>query len=126
MKVGDMRTSSYIAKNDVVDDLTVTIARWEYKDVSQDNEDAQMKCILYFREHPKPLILNVTNAETIQDNFGTDETDEWVGQQITLFYDMTVRYGKNKGGIRVKAASPPPIQKKEPSVEYGFDDDIPQ
>jgi hypothetical protein len=39
--------------------------------------------------------------------FGTDETDEWVGKQCTLYTDPTIMFaGKKTGGLRVKTGSP--------------------
>lgn len=34
-----------------------------------------------------------------------DEADVWTGRRVTLFYDETVRFGKEPGGIRVSHMS---------------------
>jgi len=62
----------------------------------------ELKGILYFKENIKPLILNVTNAKTIMTLYGKD-ADLWEGKKITLYYDPSVKVGREvTGGTRVR------------------------
>ncbi|NLT48394.1 MAG: hypothetical protein GXX92_08265 [Clostridiales bacterium] len=84
------------------DTITVTIARHSEEEV-QNEKGKSLKGVLYFRENIKPLILNVTNGKTIAKIYGKD-ADGWVGKRISLYYDPTVKVGKEVvGGTRVKA-----------------------
>lgn len=78
-------------------------------------QGTQLKGVLHFRERIKPLILNVTNGKRIAELYGKD-IDGWVGKQITLYYDPSVRVaGKTVGGTRVKA--PVIVREKPPKCE---------
>jgi len=76
--------------------------------------------IVRFKNDERSLILNQTNAQTIASLHG-DDTDEWIGKWITLFFDPEVEYfGKKEGGVRVRPAAP-----ERPSVAKELDDAIP-
>jgi len=127
MDIASLKTSRFIKQTDLPHEgLTLIIREVTYDNVAPEGEKEQMKGVLHFTNFDKPLVLNTTNAETIADNFdGDTETDNWPGKQITLFYDMTVRFGTKRGGIRVRStaqpSAPPPAQPEE----YGYDDDVP-
>jgi len=80
--------------------------------------DGAEKVVLNFVGAKKGLILNVTNANRLVGNFGTDEIDEWIGKEVTLYPTTTEFNGKQVPCIRVKEEMPE-------IVEHDFDDDIP-
>lgn len=83
---------------------TVTIASHSIEPV-QNESGKSRKGVLRFREHVKPLILNVTNSKTIAKLYGKD-ADGWIGKRIALYFDPNVRFGREMvGGVRVKAAA---------------------
>ena len=45
--------------------------------------DGRPAIVLYFSDHAKGLVLNKTNANTLQEIYGAD-TDSWQGQTIRL------------------------------------------
>lgn len=63
--------------------------------------------VIYFANFKKPLVCNATNGKTIQRLLKTPMIENWIGHEITLFADMTVRSpGQRKedvpdGGVRV-------------------------
>ena len=62
------------------------------------------KVVVSFRERPKKLILNKTNARTLAKALGT-ETDEWLGASVVLGVEP-VKVGKQTvPSIRVRAAT---------------------
>lgn len=67
--------------------------------------------IIYFNEsNIKPLIMNSTNAKTISKILGTPDTEKWIGGQIQIYPDFTVKFGGEvTGGVRVR----PFLPKKE-------------
>jgi len=82
--------------------------------------------------------LNKTNADNIELITGSSETDDWLGNTVTLHWDQTVEYPKGTriGGLRIripmkatgkKAAflkSQAPLEESEdPSA--GMSDEIP-
>lgn len=67
-------------------------------------EGEEQRWVLHFKETPKGLSLNKTNIQIIEKICGSDNTDDWMGKQIVLYWDDTVTYmGKVTGGIRVRA-----------------------
>jgi hypothetical protein len=88
------------------------------------------KLVAAFAGKDKKLILNRTNADTITDILGTDETEDWIGKTVVLFPSKTSFQGKRVDCIRIdavrKAANgrqpppPPPPEPEEP--EPGADD----
>jgi len=104
MKIGTMKDSKYIKKEDVDNGKTVTIVSLDQQDVSMENEPESLKWTMRVKEFDKGMVLNWTNIQLIAKALGTDETDEWVGKQIELYNDPNVSFGgKLIGGIRVRA-----------------------
>lgn len=108
-------TSNFLKKEDLTKPVKVKIESVDLMEFEQDGKP-QRKLILKFVGKEKALACNKTNARTIAAMHG-DETDNWVGVEITLYNDPTVSMGDQVvGGIR--------IQYQPPATE-GFDDDIP-
>jgi hypothetical protein len=137
MNVNELKNSQFLTKEDCVPDILVTIKSCEEKDVSTESEPTKMRWVLFFEELEKPLVLNVTNGQIIAAITGSDESDDWIGEQIVLWNDMTVMYkGEIKGGIRVRPqqgqGKPPAKSPVNTKSEYRgeeppppTDDDIP-
>ena len=112
MKVSDAFPSKYLKADDLNGNLAVTITAVEQEPVGLDKT---LKLVLYFRELPKPMVTNHTNADMIAHLHG-DETDEWKGKRIVLKKALVPFQGKNVPAIRVadfipgqkKAATPAP------------------
>ena len=94
--------------------------------------DGTEKPIVYFKEESKGLVLNKTNAKSIEKMYG-DDTDDWVGQRISLFSTFTDFGGDQVECIRVKPKkpkdakpAPQPAAKavKPPAREPGEDDGV--
>lgn len=64
------------------------------------------KLCLHFSEDYKPLLLNKTNSKRMQTIAGSKETDDWVGEKITIWFDPEVEYmGDIVGGIRIRVGA---------------------
>jgi hypothetical protein len=112
-KVSDLKNSKYLKKEDVKPPVLVTIAGWEYVDVSMESEPASMRYILTFEEAVKPLVLNQTKGAVIEAMTGKDDFEDWIGHQIVLYEDPTIMYkGKIVGGIGVR-----PPKGQAPAIE---------
>ncbi len=77
------------------------------------------KGVLYFKEAQKGMTLNKTNGKRIMAMYG-DETDKWVGKQITIYPSETQYQGETVGCVRVRdnrpgqQAAPPASESPEP------------
>ena len=126
MRIGEMKESKYIKKEDVGQGKLVTIADLQQQNVAMEDQPPEMKWIIHFHEFSKGMVLNWTNVQLIAKALGTEETDEWKGKKIVLFEDANVSFGgKLTGGIRVRAARLKPDSQTEEPKKPDFDDDIP-
>lgn len=106
MNINQLSESKYLKKEDVQPPITVTISGLTNENLAQDGQPPENKYILQFKEAVKPLVLNMTNAQLIAHVCGSEETDDWVGKQITLYNDPSVSFaGKLTGGIRVQVVA---------------------
>lgn len=62
--------------------------------------------VLHFEERDLPMVLNVTNAETIADVTGTDKLAEWIGRKIIVGTSKIKAFGKVHDAIRVRSTKP--------------------
>jgi len=63
--------------------------------------DGEEKPVLYFQGEQRGLVLNKTNATTIEAVYGA-ETDAWTGRPVTVYRDTTMFSGRRVPCIRIK------------------------
>ncbi len=106
-RITDMIESKFLKKEDVGDGVLVNIVGVEKQNVARPDEKPEMKWVLHTNGNAgtnKPLVLNSTNLKLISKIIGSDNTDDWAGQEIVLYNDPSVSFqGELKGGIRVRA-----------------------
>jgi hypothetical protein len=79
----------------------------------QESGKEESKLVVHFAGKDKGLILNRTNADALNELFGTDDYDQWRGM-VQLFVDPNVKFGnRTVAGLRIRgvgqhAATPPP------------------
>lgn len=116
---------------------TVVIANVEMKKFDNGN-----KLVIHFEGKKKTLVCNKTNAKRIAHAYGSN-TEDWIGQEITLFTDLVDFQGNTVEAIRVRAKkqqpaarpssadmdrdnSPVPQRRASPAPQQGgHDDEIP-
>ena len=107
--------SKYLKGEHIEDGETVTIVdvRDELVGLIQDELP-----VLYVREHPKGIVLNRTNAVTLEKLLGEDET-AWGGKTVEIFTEMTrnPNTGEYKPAIRFRAAPKKKAAKVAAEVE---------
>lgn len=123
MRIGEMKESKYLKKEDVGEGKLVTIAGMEQQNVAMEDQPPDLKWLIHFHEFQKGMVLNWTNIQLIAKALGTEETDDWKGKKIVLFEDANVSFGgKLVGGIRVRAVRK---QAQEAKPVEELDDPIP-
>jgi hypothetical protein len=131
MKTSQMRESKFLKQSDVGAGSLMTVTGVNPHNVAKEGAEPEQKWCLEFSESDKPLVLNSINIQLCEKIFGSDDTDDWVGQRIVLYVDPTVSYGgKVTGGIRVrapkKAAAAPVAKAPLPPADPDMDaDDVP-
>ena len=98
MKIGEAFPSNYIKAHDLQGaDVPVVISHVQTEDVG-----GEQLPVIYFDNKTKGLVLNKTNATTIVEILGTDETTQWSGKRIVLFPTQTDYQGRQVSCIRVR------------------------
>lgn len=100
--------------------VPVTIAAVEVKEFDDGN-----KLILSFEGKDKKLVCNRTNASIIQEVLGSSDTDDWVGQKVTLITKKVEFQGKLVPAIRVKLEDGMNTAKPAVSPDEADDSSIP-
>jgi hypothetical protein len=117
MKTDDQFQSNYIkADIDLVKkdkkgierpiDMDVTISGCVKEEFPQTDGSFDEKIVLYFEELVKGLVINKTNWKTLMRLYPVDDTDEWIGEQITLYAGETTYMGEPCWGTRIRMAPP--------------------
>lgn len=112
MKTNDAFPSKYLKSEDALFDdgeVTATI-----KDVIKETmrggqnsgKAEQDKPVMYFRELPKGLVMNKTNWGICEKMFNSDESDDWIGNKVTMTVIETVAYGEAVKSIRISDRKP--------------------
>jgi hypothetical protein len=106
MRVTDLCPSPHLEALDLGDEIgaavVVTVTRVEKKEVGSEKV---VKGVVYFTEYERGLVLNKTNSRTIASIYGSD-TDDWIGQKITIYRSETSFQNKVVPCIRVRDAKP--------------------
>ena len=75
--------------------LTITdITEREMYDAQTDGTKVELT--LSFAEEQLPMVLNVTNADTIAEVLGTGDWSKWIGQRIIVGTAKVKAFGKTR------------------------------
>jgi len=80
--------------------LTTLWCDIDMKDFDGDNGAKERKPIIFFA-NDKQMVCNKTNGTTLGEMFG-NETDDWIGKEITLIVQSVDFAGKSTPAIRIK------------------------
>ena len=87
-------------------DVTLTIAKVERKELKMAGGEKDMCAVVHFRETPKMLILNKTNASSLVVLYGSQAND-WTDKRVTI-YPTKVPCGRETvDAIRIREKVPP-------------------
>ena len=97
-------------------DLTLTISK-VVKEVVTGNSGRKEQCMVMYYKEPdyKPMILNRTNAKSIQALTGSPMIEDWIGHKVTL-YGSTTRFGGDV--VECLRIRPTVIEPKETEETY--------
>ena len=107
-----MRASRYLSdylKAEMVKESgpqRLTITDYEEVELKNQKGGGTERKLAIVLDSGQKLVLNVTNNRTLIDAFG-DETDDWIGQVIEVYFDPDVTFGgKRAGGLRIRIPAP--------------------
>jgi hypothetical protein len=93
---------SFISADDIKEPTPVTISECHVSEFTKEGQGTSRKVVLEFDDFPGRLAVNKTNGLVLIEKFG-DETDLWIGQQITLTVETVLFKGKKVPGVRIQA-----------------------
>ena len=92
--------------------IFATISHMELELVGQ-GADQKKKPVLYL-EDQKPMVLNATNWESLEEAFG--DSDDWPGHKIKIKCERTQYQGKTTDGLRIEPIVAKPGPKDESEI----------
>ena len=108
MKIGEMRESKYLKKEDVGRGKLVTVESLEQQNVAMEDQPPELKWIIHFKKFSKGMVLNWTNIQLLSKAVGSEETEDWIDKQVVVYEDPNVGFGgKIVGGIRIREVRKP-------------------
>lgn len=120
-KLNEIFSGDYLKAEDLQGrSVPVTISAVSVKEF-----DDGKKLILSFAGKDKQLVCNKTNASIIQEVLGSSDTDDWVGQKVTLITKKVEFQGKLVPAIRVKLEDGFNSAPKQPEIVEGEGSDVP-
>ncbi len=118
MKMNDVFPSKFLSAADLDNDTTLTVYSVEMAELKDRNGAPEHKPAINFSEVEKGLILNKTNWKTIEKLYGA-ESDDWVGEKITLFATEVDFRGETVMAIRVRLnPNPAPAANVDPVTKF--------
>jgi ribosomal protein L34E len=106
---GHRQDPSYFGVWDLPDgqDRVVTIDYVQLEDVTAAGGKKERKTVAHLKNGLRPLILNCTNMKTIQSLYKSPYVEDWRGCSIQIYYDPTIRFGRETtGGLRIRHEIP--------------------
>jgi hypothetical protein len=108
MNLDNLYKGQYFKTADIKQPLLLTVSSTTVDKVGEDTV-----AVLHFQEADQALTLTKGRYASMKDMTGTAEDTSWVGQQIVLEVDPSVKYqGVAVGGMIIR---PPKIQPKVPA-----------
>jgi hypothetical protein len=122
--VKDMIQSKYLRKEDIDDDTVYTIRGVRQDNLAKEDQPAEMRWVMGFKEQPKPMVLNITSIRVLEQAYGGD-TDHWIGNEVIVYVDPNVSFGgKVVGGLRLRIPKKKADPKAAAAQAKAFDNDL--
>ena len=114
MRTKDLFPSKYLQSTDAkAKQIITTISHMAQEEVGQ----GQKKKPVLYLEDQKPMVLNRTNTEALEEAFG--DSDDWPGHKIKIYCVKTQYAGKTVDGLRIEPIVP------KPALKDDLNDEIP-
>ncbi|MBR6243866.1 MAG: hypothetical protein IKQ90_10270 [Ruminococcus sp.] len=87
-------------------DLVAVIDYVRQEEVTGTGGKKETEIVAHLRGQ-RPFILNKTNMKQIQKLYKTPYIEDWAGRAIQIYYDPTVKFGRDTvGGLRIRPFIP--------------------
>lgn len=97
--------SPFLKSKDIKKPVVVTITKVTEESFKGDDGKERKSVALHFKQLDQALVTCKESLAFLIDHFETDESNDWIGKDVELFFDADVKYqGKRIGGIRIREA----------------------
>jgi hypothetical protein len=83
----------------------LTISQLLREEVANKSGNKELCFVAYFKDAPKPMVLNKTNCKTIEKLYGPF-IESWVGKSIIVVSRKVSAFGDEVDALRIKAVIP--------------------
>jgi len=88
-------------------DMILTIKSVKNENVvGPDGKKEECMVMTFMENNVKPMIVNSTNAKTIEKLYKTPYIEEWQGRKIQLFVDKIKAFGEQVEALRIRPKVP--------------------
>lgn len=95
--------SKWVKADDIGDEMNVTIEKVGF----DESDDKGISYWIKFKEFSdKKWTMNITNFKTISKVLESEDSDDWIGHQITLYTTEVTFGGETMLGVRVRLRKP--------------------
>lgn len=91
---------------DMGEDVILTIKQTKKEKVIGSSGKKEDCFVVYFVESDKPMILNRTNAKTIEKVYKTPFVEEWIGKRVQLYSAKVNAFGETTDALRIRDFMP--------------------
>jgi hypothetical protein len=117
MRSNEAFPSKYLKAADVKERPRIAVIKHVVQETVGQGQDAKEKNVLYF-EDEKPMVLNRTNWDTLEEAFG--DSDDWPGHKVKIRCVRTKFKGEPTDGIRLEAIVAKPAPKDDLNDEISL------
>lgn len=100
----DEYASPWLSAADLDGSTNVEISGYEVGTFTEKDGSEVRKLVVNFEGIRKGLVLNKTNARTIENLTGTRSPEEWIGREVNLYTARVMAFGKEVDAVRIRAA----------------------
>lgn len=102
-----LKDTNYLGAWDVVEnELILTIADIQSKNVQSPDGKTEELPVMTFKEDYKPMILNATNFKAIQKAHNSPFLEDWIGKKIAIYVTSVKAFGSVVDALRIKPSAP--------------------
>jgi hypothetical protein len=117
MRASTAFPSKYLKSSDVKERPRIATISHLAQEVVGQGQDAKEKHVLHFEEG-KPMVLNRTNWDSLEEAFG--DSEDWPGHKVKIKCVRTQFQGKATDGIRLEPIVPKPAPKDDLNDAINF------
>lgn len=103
-------------------DIVVVIDYVKREEIIGTNGKKEFEVVAHLKNGQKPFILNKTNMKQIQKLYNAPYIEDWAGRAIQIYFDPTVKFGRETvGGLRIRPTIPQMPKAEKTCADCGKD-----